>query len=495
MALYDLVRDLPLEIDGTDYEIASHRDLARVHAQDDHDRDARRRGRGPRRGRHLRRRPSTTRAGSHTRAHGLVDARLALEAPRQPQPLPAGEPGQAAYRDYRRWAFESSALDLALQQAGLSLGDALGREARPLTFVSSTRAASLDGWLALYPELRFKLDPTPEWTDELVATLAARGNVDVVDLKGAYHGTVVDNPAEPGAVPAGGRGLSGRAGSRIPAFSDETDAMLEPHRDRITWDAPIHSWADVEALPFAPRCLNSKPSRFGPVARLFEFYDRCAEARDRALRRRPVRARRRARADPAARGAVPSGRLERRRAGRLQRARAAAGPPGQPARPEPCSNGIQASRIAGILASVRWLLITSVVAAAGISALSAAAAQPPDPCVLISTTDASTVLGATPPKAKPKTVGAARVCTYTVKKKTMTVQTSHVATQTAFDKAAKTIKGIVVPVQAVGADTWSANGTTLLVWKNGTAITIKFVGVEPFVAVQQSLAKTASGRL
>jgi hypothetical protein len=144
---------------------------------------------------------------------------------------------------------------------------------------------------------------------------------------------------------------------------------------------------------------------------------------------------------------------------------------------------------------VRWLLITSVVAAAGISALSAAAAQPPDPCILISTTDASTVLGATPPKAKPKTVGTARVCTYTVKKKTMTVQTSHIATQTAFDKAAKTIKGIVVPVQAVGADTWSANGTTLLVWKNGTAITIKFVGVEPFVAVQQSLAKTASGRL
>ena len=29
--------------------------------------------------------------------------------------------------------------------------------------------------------------------------------------------------------------------------------MLEPHRDRITWDAPIHSWADVEALPFAPQ--------------------------------------------------------------------------------------------------------------------------------------------------------------------------------------------------------------------------------------------------
>ena len=51
--------------------------------------------------------------------------------------------------------------------------------------------------------------------------------------------------------------------------------MLEPHRDRITWDAPIHSWADVEALPFAPKCLNVKPSRFGTLERLLEFYERC----------------------------------------------------------------------------------------------------------------------------------------------------------------------------------------------------------------------------
>jgi hypothetical protein len=144
---------------------------------------------------------------------------------------------------------------------------------------------------------------------------------------------------------------------------------------------------------------------------------------------------------------------------------------------------------------MRWLLVTSVVASAGVMAIPAAAAQPPDPCVLITTTDASTVLGGTPPKTKPKTVGATRVCTYTIKKKTMTVQTQRVATQAAFDKAAKTNKGVVVPVQAVGADTWSANGTKLLVWKNGTAVTITFVGVEPFVAVQQSLAKTASGRL
>ena len=53
--------------------------------------------------------------------------------------------------------------------------------------------------------------------------------------------------------------------------------MLEPHRRRLTWDFPIHSVDDVEALPFPPDCLNSKPSRFGSVKRLFDFYDYCAE--------------------------------------------------------------------------------------------------------------------------------------------------------------------------------------------------------------------------
>ena len=81
------------------------------------------------------------------------------------------EPDQHAYLDYRRWAYESAALDLALRQAGLSLGDAVGRSARPLTFVVSMRLGEpatterLRAWLELYPSLRFKLDATPDWTE------------------------------------------------------------------------------------------------------------------------------------------------------------------------------------------------------------------------------------------------------------------------------------------------------------------------------------------
>jgi hypothetical protein len=62
-----------------------------------------------------------------------------------------------------------------------------------------------------------------------------------------------------------------------PALTDDTDPVLAPHRDRITWDAPIHSVADITSLPFPPRTINVKPSRFGSVRALFDVYDYCAE--------------------------------------------------------------------------------------------------------------------------------------------------------------------------------------------------------------------------
>ncbi|HEX6680803.1 MAG TPA: hypothetical protein VF063_09170 [Gaiellaceae bacterium] len=191
------------------------------------------------------------------------------------------EPAMPAYRDYRRWALESSALDLALRQAGTSLADALDREPRPVRYVASMRLGEpaslepLQRWLELYPELRFKLDPTGSWTEELVAGLAALDRVEVVDLKGQYKGTVVDQPPEPGLYTRVAEAFPD-AWIEDPALTPETDRVLEPHRARVTWDAPIHSVDDVVALPFPPKMLNVKPSRFGPLHRLFGFYDWCA---------------------------------------------------------------------------------------------------------------------------------------------------------------------------------------------------------------------------
>ena len=191
-------------------------------------------------------------------------------------------PGMPAFLDYRRWAFESSALDLALRQARRSLADVIGRAALPVRFVVSMRLGEPSSpdpvrrLLDEYPGTRFKLDPLPDWTPELVSELAALGAVDVVDLKGQYEGTVVDNPPNAELYRLVAEGFP-EAWIEDPALTDETDEVLRPHRDRITWDAPIHSVADIEALPFPPRTINVKPSRFGPVERLFSAYDYCSE--------------------------------------------------------------------------------------------------------------------------------------------------------------------------------------------------------------------------
>ena len=68
--------------------------------------------------------------------------------------------------------------------------------------------------------------------------------------------------------------------------------MLADHHDRITWDAPIHSIADIEALPFAPRMVNIKPSRIGGLREAVRDLRLLRRARHRRVRRRPVRARR-----------------------------------------------------------------------------------------------------------------------------------------------------------------------------------------------------------
>jgi hypothetical protein len=191
------------------------------------------------------------------------------------------EPQMEASQDYRRWAFESAALDLALRQAGKSLADAVGREPRPVTFVSSKRLADpqsadqIRSWLDLYPGLRFKLDPTVDWDERLIADLAATGAVDSVDLKGAYKGTPVDLPPDPELYRRVVEGFPG-AWIEDPAVTDETRPILEPHAGRITWDAPIHSVENIENVPWPPRCINIKPSRFGSLRRLFDAYDYCA---------------------------------------------------------------------------------------------------------------------------------------------------------------------------------------------------------------------------
>ena len=199
--------------------------------------------------------------------------------------FPGAPPEREASRHYRRWAYESAALDLALRQNGLALWEMVERDPRPLRFVCSTRlggfgegaAKSSTGAirkrLEKYPGLEFKLDPENDWDQGLIDEIAELASVRVLDLKGLYRGTPVDVRTDPDLYRA--------VAEKFPeAYLEDPDLeppeareALEPHADRVTWDANLHSLADVKEL--ARKAINSKPSRFGSLRELLEIYAHC----------------------------------------------------------------------------------------------------------------------------------------------------------------------------------------------------------------------------
>ncbi len=196
----------------------------------------------------------------------------------------AAPPEYPASRHYRRWAYESAALDLALRQGGLALWEVVERDPQPLRFVCSTRLTSfgdeeagssteaITNRLARYPELEFKLDPENDWDARLIEEIAGLAPVRVLDLKGMYVGTPVDVDTDPELY----RAVAERfpdAYLEDPDINDETREVLAPFDDRITWDAPLHSLADVKER--ARKAINSKPSRFGSLAELLDIYEYC----------------------------------------------------------------------------------------------------------------------------------------------------------------------------------------------------------------------------
>ena len=201
----------------------------------------------------------------------------------------ARPPQMEFFRPYRRWAFESAALDLALRQQGKTLGAVLERPYRAVRFAVSTRL-DITPWLAVDPTLEFKLDPTPEWDADTVARIAATGRVRVIDFKSFYEGSPVDNPPDPAQY----RMVAAAFPDAVledPVLSGPARDALDGEEARFSFDAPIHSWEDVEAVTarvaaaggegcagFELRHLNIKPSRFGSLRALLDCVERAQAA-------------------------------------------------------------------------------------------------------------------------------------------------------------------------------------------------------------------------
>lgn len=196
--------------------------------------------------------------------------------------FPNDEPERDVFRNYRQWAIESAALDLALKQAEQSLAGMVDGTYEPVSFVVSTRLGDpptidrIHEWLEIDPELRFKLDPTTEWSEELVRDLAATDAVDILDLKGLYEGIEVEQPSNK-ALYELLLDLFPDAIIEDPAVTDTTRPIFEEEWDRISWDAPIHDVSDLDDRPVEPTVINFKPSRIGSLESVFELLDSCQE--------------------------------------------------------------------------------------------------------------------------------------------------------------------------------------------------------------------------
>ena len=135
------------------------------------------------------------------------------------------------------------------------------------------------------PALEFKLDPTPEWDAQAMTRIAATGRVRVLDFKAFYEGSPVDNPPDPGQYRAAAAAFPD-ALLEDPALTGPARDALDGEEERFSFDAPIHSWVDVEAVteragrgrPLALGHLNIKPSRFGSVSALLDCVERAQAA-------------------------------------------------------------------------------------------------------------------------------------------------------------------------------------------------------------------------
>ena len=191
-------------------------------------------------------------------------------------------------------------LDLVLRQAGISLGEALAVPYRPGS-VRRLYPARHPTLARAYPELEFKVDPTSEWDTATMTDIASTGRCAVLDFKSFYTGTPVDLAPDPVLYRSAAE-LFPDAVLEDAALTEETRVALAGALTGLSWDAPIHSLADVDALTIPPRFLNIKPWRFGSArAALLRLAWKRVAAAACPLWRRPVRARGRARPDSGSR--------------------------------------------------------------------------------------------------------------------------------------------------------------------------------------------------
>ena len=226
-------------------------------------------------------------------------------------------------RQYRRWAFESAALDLALRQNGLSLQAAVGRPARPVTFVASVRIGDPPSLLPLQRAAgRGSRAPLQAGPDERLGR-RPRGRARAPRLRRRHRpeGPLPQRRGGDGRrarpVPPRDRGVPRSVDRRPrPRSRDRGPARVPPRPDHLGRADSLDRRHRGPAVATADAQPQARPLR--QCAGAVRHLRLLRGARHRRLRRRDVRAGPGARTAPVSGLAVPSGHAERHRPRGLQ---------------------------------------------------------------------------------------------------------------------------------------------------------------------------------
>jgi hypothetical protein len=140
----------------------------------------------------------------------------------------------------------------------------------------------------------------------------------------------------------------------------------------------------------------------------------------------------------------------------------------------------------------RVVVLAITVALVGAVTASAAVKSP---CKLVTTADATKALGVSAGAGTSEKLGLYQACIYMAGTKGV-IALVRPFSRSNFDKSAKLNPGPVVHLNGIGSDAYSVKGGEgVLVWKNGTEVTVAVSGLGKVLNAEETLARAAAARL
>ena len=140
-------------------------------------------------------------------------------------------------------------------------------------------------------------------------------------------------------------------------------------------------------------------------------------------------------------------------------------------------------------------VLAAFATAAMLVSSAASSASPPNPCKLVTATDAKAALGSAVGKPHLLAAGLYQSCTYSTTSSKRLVVLVRQLGKSAFTKSAKANPGPVVAVSGIGSSAYSVGGASLLVWKNGTEASFSIFGAGAPLRAEERLAKKVVAKL